>query len=233
MIYDIIIPTTDKDLKTLEECIQQCKKHLNHRRIIVVSKQKYTESAEWFSEDRYPFNFKNMETYIGDHWRKGWYLQQLLKLYSFFIIPNIADNILILDSDTLILRKIEFFEEDKPLYNTSRAHHKPYFRHMEQLLPELKRITKSGITHHMIFQRNIMLDLFNKVEEYHDEEFWKVFLSLVDLEQKSGASEYEIYFNFIQIYHQNKFKIRNLKWENTKNKNLNQELDYISCHSYL
>ena len=233
MIYDIIIPTTDKDLKTLETCIQQCKKNLNYRRIIIVSKQKYTDSAEWFSEDRYPFNFKSMENYIGDHWRKGWYLQQLLKLYSFFVIPNIADNILILDSDTLILRKVDFFEDDIPLYNTSGAHHKPYFRHMEQLLPELKRITKSGITHHMIFQRYIMLDLFNKVEEYHDEEFWKVFLSLVDLEQKSGASEYEIYFNFIQIYYPNKFKIRKLKWENTKNKNLNQDFDYISCHSYL
>ena len=61
-----------------------------------------------------------------------------------------------------------------------------------------------------------MLDLFNKVEEFHDEDFWKVFLSLVDLEQKSGASEYEIYFNFIQIFYQNKFKVRKLKWENTK-----------------
>ena len=39
MIYDIIIPTTDKDLKTLEICIQQCKKHLKFRRIIIISKQ--------------------------------------------------------------------------------------------------------------------------------------------------------------------------------------------------
>ena len=104
---------------------------------------------------------------------------------------------------------------------------------MEQLLPELKRVSKSGITHHMIFQREIMLDLFNKVEEYHGEEFWKVFLTLVDIEQKSGASEYEIYFNFIQTYYPNKIKVRKLKWKNTKNKDLNQDLHNISCHSYL
>lgn len=233
MIYDIIIPTTDKDLETLEKCINQCKKYLNFRRIIVISKNKYTESAEWFDENNYPFNFESIKEIIGEHWRIGWYFQQLLKLYCFFVIPDLSDNVLILDSDTMILRKIEFFEDDLPLYNISNAHHKPYFRHMALLLPVLKRISKSGITHHMIFQRHIMLDLFNKVEEYHEDDFWKIFLSNVELDQKSGASEYEIYFNFIQIFHQNKFKIRKLKWENTKNSDLNQDFDYISCHSYL
>ena len=233
MIYDIIIPTTDKDLNTLELCISQCKKNLTFDRIIVVSKKKYTDNAEWFSENYYPFNFESIQSIIGEHWRTGWYLQQLLKLYSFFIIPNLNDNILVLDSDTLILRKVNFFEDNLPLYNISNARHKPYFIHMEKLHPSLKRISKSGITHHMIFQRNVMLDLFNKVESYHDEEFWKIFLYLVDITQKSGASEYEIYFNFIQIYHKNKFKIRKLKWENTKKKDLNCDLDYISCHSYL
>ena len=126
-----------------------------------------------------------------------------------------------------------FFEDNLPLYNTSNAHHKVYFTHMDLLLPGLYRVSKSGITHHMIWQRHIMLDLFNKVEEHHDEDFWKVFLSNVDLTQKSGASEYEIYFNFIQIYYPNKFKIRKLKWENTKKMDLNQTMDYISCHSYL
>ena len=104
---------------------------------------------------------------------------------------------------------------------------------MEKLYPSLKRISKSGITHHMIFQRNIMLDLFNRVESFHDDDFWKIFLYLVDITQKSGASEYEIYFNFIQIFHKDKFKIRKLKWKNTKNRDLNKDLDYISCHSYL
>ena len=203
MIFDIIIPTTDKDLKTLETCILQCKKNLNFNRIIIISKKKYTDLAEWFPESNYPFNFNSIQNIIGDHWR------------------------------TLILRNIDFFENNKALYNISLAHHKPYFIHMEKLYPSLKRISKSGITHHMIFQRNIMLDLFNRVESFHDDDFWKIFLYLVDITQKSGASEYEIYFNFIQIFHKDKFKIRKLKWKNTKNRDLNKDLDYISCHSYL
>ena len=139
MIFDIIIPTTDKDLKTLETCILQCKKNLNFNRIIIISKKKYTDLAEWFPESNYPFNFNSIQNIIGDHWRTGWYFQQLLKLYSFFVIPNLNDNILILDSDTLILRNIDFFENNKALYNISLAHHKPYFIHMEKLYPDLEK----------------------------------------------------------------------------------------------
>ena len=233
MNYDIIIPTTNKDLGTLELCISQCKKFLKFNRIIVISNERYTHNAEWFDENHFPFTKEDIRQIIGEHRRIGWYFQQLLKLYSFFVIPFITDNILILDSDTIILREIQFFEENIPLYNTSGAHHKPYFIHMEKLLNSLNRVSRSGITHHMLFQRDIMLDLFYKVENQHDEEFWKTFMSIVDIEQKSGASEYEIYFNFIQIYYKDKIKIRKLKWENTKNKDINQDFDYISCHSYL
>jgi hypothetical protein len=233
MKYDIIIPTTNKDLGTLELCIKQSKKFLNYNRIIVISDKKYTDNAEWFDEQHYPFSKDDIKNIIGDHRRIGWYFQQLLKLYSFFVIPFLLDNVLILDSDTIVLKKIIFFEDNLPLYNISNAHHKPYFIHMDKLLNNLKRISKSGITHHMIFQRYIMLDLFNKVEEQHDEEFWKTFMNIVDIEQKSGASEYEIYYNFIQTYYKDKMKIRKLKWENTKNRDINQNFDYISCHSYL
>ena len=89
MLYDIVIPTTNKDLKTLEQCINQCKTHLKFRRIIIISKEKYTDSAEWFNEKYYQFNIEDLKEYLGDHHRLGWYLQQLLKLYTFFTISNI------------------------------------------------------------------------------------------------------------------------------------------------
>ena len=38
--FDIIIPTTDKDLETLEECIKNAKKYIvGYRKIIVISKK--------------------------------------------------------------------------------------------------------------------------------------------------------------------------------------------------
>ena len=95
MSFDIIIPTTNKDLSTLEDCIEGCKKYIkNYRNIIVISDKKYTNNALWFNENNYQFSIDDLKNIINDHWRFGWYYQQLLKLYVFFTIPNILDNVL-------------------------------------------------------------------------------------------------------------------------------------------
>ena len=62
-----------------------------------------------------------------------------------------------------------------------------------------------------------------------------MFLECIDPNEKlkSGASEYEIYFNYLLLYHKNEFEIRNLKWINTKNFFYYNQFDYISCHWYL
>lgn len=48
----------------------------------------------------------------------------------------------------------------------------------------------------------------------------------------SGASEYEIYFNFILKNHGNDIEIRNLNWCNTNNLSNIDEFDYVSYHWY-
>ena len=236
MLFDIVIPTTKKDLSTLEECIEACKKYIkNYRNIIVVSDKQYTTNAIWFDENNYQFSKLDIKNIIGDHWRFGWYYQQLLKLYVFFTIPNILDNVLILDSDTVFLKNIDFFHDNKPCYNYGTAHHRPYFKHMKKLLPELSRQDrkKSGICHHMMFQRKIMRDLFYRIESKHKKDLWVLFLEFADLNEKSGASEYEIYFNFVLKEYSNDIKIRRLNWDNSKKVDKEQNLHYISKHSYL
>ena len=57
----------------------------------------------------------------------------------------------------------------------------------------------SGITHCMLFDRRWVAQLIATVEAHHQgKPFWKSFLDAVDRVhvEKSGASEYEIYFNF-------------------------------------
>ena len=102
-IVDVVIPCVEKDLYTLERCIEHVKENLEGvRRVIVVSPQKYTENAEWFNEKNYPFSKDDVNAYLGkvdttNYPRIGWYYQQLLKFYAPFVIPEIAENILILD----------------------------------------------------------------------------------------------------------------------------------------
>ena len=56
---------------------------------------------------------------------------------------------------------------------------------------------------------------------------------MVNLNYTSGASEYEIYFNYIFKYHVDSVKIRKLKWINTDILDINSDNDYISYHWWM
>ena len=92
---------------------------------------------------------------------------------------------------------------------------------------------KSGICHHMIFEKKYVNELIHKIEARHNDSFYNVFLKMVTDFNGSGASEYEIYFNYMLKNHRDKIEIRKLKWSNASTLNLNCDLDYISYHWYL
>jgi hypothetical protein len=55
----------------------------------------------------------------------------------------------------------------------------------------------------MIFETKYVDELITKIEQNHNDTFYNVFLkSVLECERdKSGASEYEIYFNYILQNH--------------------------------
>jgi len=66
--------------------------------------------------------------------------------------------------------------------------------------------------------------------------FGKYFLNNIDINDfsASGASEYEIYFNYVNIYHKNNIIIRQLNWTNASSLNeYNKLCDYVSLHWYM
>jgi len=226
---DVVIPCVPKDLLTLELCIDGIKKNgKNIRRIIVLSKEPMTANAEWFSEDLFPFTKKDiaLEIFHGNEegaaafiaspmTRIGWIFQQLLKLYTPFVIPNISPNVLILDSDVIFLKKIRFIEDGEPCFIPGKEYFTAYFEHAARLLPGLKRVNMkhSGIAHHMLFQKPVLEDLFRLVEEQHKTEMWRAMCRSVDMNElyRSCMSEYEIYFNFIQL-RSDQARINPVKW---------------------
>ena len=50
---------------------------------------------------------------------------------------------------------------------------------------------------------------------------------------ESGASEYEIYFNYMLKNYSDKIEIRQLNWANTNSLDVDSGFDYISCHWYI
>lgn len=223
-MLDVVIPAHEKDIETLDLAIDGLKDSVEDiGEVYVISKDKLTDNAKWIPESKFPFSLDDVSKIIGKHWRTCWYYQQLLKLYAQTVEEELSDSILVTDADTIFLNKIKFIDGDVAYYNIGSEHYNPYFEHMSKLVPGLHKQmpTYSGITHHMVFQRDIMDSLFETVEEYHGTEFWKAFLectngkfsSIPQNEDHSGpgrASEYEIYFNYSLLGFSDRTKIRKL-----------------------
>jgi hypothetical protein len=250
---DAIILCTDKDLPTLDLCIEGIRKNVQHvRRIIVVSPRQLTDQAEWFDEKDYPFtpfelameifgNEEQARNFTPSGSRMGWIYQQILKLYASFVIPDISSNMLIVDADAIFLNPVSFLgPHGEGLYNPGYEYYSPYFEHMERLIPGLKRVfpIDSGISHHMLFQRSVLKDLLDTIESIHHVPAWKAICRCIDHQHLHGSSmsEYEIYFNFV-FTRSDQMQVRHLKWANrTQVVHLarlqKEKYAYACCHSW-
>lgn len=236
-LFDVIISVGPNDKDIIYKQIEYTKRNIIGKRniyLICYDPSINIEGCITIDEKIFPFTIDTVSRIHGKSDRNGWYLQQLLKLYAGNIIPGILGKYLVIDSDTFFLKPTTFIENDKCLYNFGTEYHPPYFEHMNKLDKELIRMDryKSGICHHMIFETKYINELMNRIEEYHNDYFYNVFLNLVskDHVQKAGASEFEIYFNYMQKYHNDKITIRPLKWKNVFTLNTDSDFDYISYH---
>jgi len=252
---DVVIPAHEKDLGTLPYCVAQAKKCVaNVGRVFVISKKKLVDNAEWFDEAKFPFSKKDIEKLIEDRRSNhiGWYYQQLLKFYALFVVPNISRNALVLDSDTVLYRKMSFVEDgkfvfdlgkDKNLENNdfsirSRKYIKTMLPSLDlKVLIEDDGRWRTGISHHMIFNKNLLEDFFERVSKVHkNKEFWKVFLELSNL--KEVPSEYDLYFSFMLNFHKDLVNLRRPKYKNAHDFNtfkyygeiLRKKYHYCSYH---
>ena len=73
------------------------------------------------------------------------------------------------------------------------------------------------------------------VEDFHKRQFWVVFLQKIseDLRHASGASEYEIYFNYMLKENSNKIELRYLNYKDSQTLDINSNFDYILYHHHL
>lgn len=251
---DVVIPCVEKDLEILDKCLEGIVKYCkNVRNIYIVSSKPYTDMVEWFDEARFPFSKHDVavaltksesaaaEYLANKKNRCGWYYQQLLKLYAPFVIPGISSNVLVVDADVIFLKPVAFQgPTGAPLFNVMFEYHREYFDHIRRFLPGLTRVLPhySGISHHMLFQRPILQELFQTVEALHGEELWRAFCKHVAPDQiwLAGASEYEIYFNYVLT----KFSEAKVRLLNVQHIALMKEItrcrsegcDYVACHSY-
>ena len=227
-VFDVVICHGPHDNPILKQNILHTRRNVRgFRQIYIITHDralKAVPGCRVYHESIFPFQMADIAAYIkATNGRQGWYLQQLLKLYAGQVLPDLAAYYLVIDCDTLFLKPTHFFSKGgMPLYNVGQEYHLPYFQQMQRLIPGLtKQIKGSGICHHMLFSTAVLGDMFRKVVEKEKEgsnakEFWRAFLQAVEpsLYNKSGASEYELYLNYLVKYKPGQYKIRLLPWQN-------------------
>lgn len=146
--------------------------------------------------------------------RVGWYFQQFLKMAYCTICDD--ESYLVWDSDTVPTHEIEMKKNNLTyFFDVKTEYHKPYFDTINKLFPDLNRKNEySYISEHMIFRKDIMLEIISKIESnsnLHGRSFWEKILWAVDKDQlsKSGFSEFETYGLYVSNYYKNRYCIRN------------------------
>jgi hypothetical protein len=243
-LFDLIICVGPNDTNILNSMLSFNKKNIiGYRNIYLICANPNIKIVDTIIIDEtiFPFTIHDLNIQFGKNTRNGWYLQQLIKMYAGIVIPGILEKYLVVDCDTLFLKPTTFITQDgKYNYATGNEYHIPYFIHMNKLDTSFKKnLPVSGICHHMFFDTKIVNELINKVEKNNNnsKKFWQLFLDVVDLKEfpKSGASEYEIYFNYMYSYHKDKMCIRQLNWKNVTSYNTSYDniYDFVSIHWYL
>ncbi len=223
---DVVIPAHEKDIDTLDICIEGVKKNVaGVKNVYVISKTKLTDNAIWFPEEELPFSFNDVAERIGAHWRTGWYFADLLEGCASAIIDGPSEYTLILDSDTIFLRPVSLIDDHGVcLLNSSSTDGTDlYLEYVSRLIPGLlPTTTESGVTHWILHKKSIVKDMLSLIESIHHKPFWEAGLDVVneryvhtrnnDIESGPGKmASFELYFIYALKYHPSKVRIRKLK----------------------
>ncbi len=135
--------------------------------------------------------------FAGGSPRKGWYLQQLIKLEALNRTRNL-DRILIWDADTVPLREISFFDsKGNCRYFFGSEYHLPYFENIDRLMGLDKALPNSFIAQNFPITGSQIEAFFNHIEKRHQKKWWDAVIDSIDFIESSGFSEYETLGTFV------------------------------------
>jgi hypothetical protein len=241
-LFDIVIPVGPNDAALVASQVEATKRNvIGYRNIYLITHDPAisVDGCVTVYESLFPFSIDTVASAHGRRKRNGWYLQQLIKLYAGLVIPGILDRYLVIDCDTFFMKPTTFIANGKALYAFQTEHHRPYFVHMAEMLPLLTRVdpSKSGICHHMLFETKYVKELMELIESgssARGRPFHRIFLETVEEKERefSGASEYELYFNYMCKVHPNIITIRPLVYKGVSRLPVDEDCDYASCHWY-
>lgn len=215
---DLFIPVAEKDEIKLQYVIEYANKHLTFKNIYVCSphtiKNKITSNNITYINDKDVLDIPD-KSFIK--FRPNWTYQQFLKL---FFRHSESDYYFALDSDTIVIKDLPFFEGDHPIwYYGWKQNHFPYFLFNRNFFNLDKSLTHTGIGDLGLFNKNITQTFLNRTGIKSPEELLKIIGPKTNV--VFHFSEYETYSNFANEFYRDLYVFRHLEQEN-KGRDLNQ-----------
>lgn len=243
-MIDFVIPCHPKDFPSLKMASEGIKNISCANRVFVVSiENPKLDGVIHISEERYDKYInkekiaKNFSTYAPHLlYRTKWVYQQFLKLYAFEVIPELTDSYVLVDSDIIFLRDVQF-DIEKFYYCKAEEYHKPYLKPIKKLLGVEETIGFSTICHHMIFNKEKMAEMHSFIKDkFNSDSLFDTILSILDYTESSCISEWDLYSNYMILNYPEMCQHRQLKWTESfigESRNINNGIHFIPDNSHL
>lgn len=240
----VVIPCHPKDIAilslTLEGLERNCLNPISE--VIIVS----PDELEIDKIEKLSLRFINDRTVVSSEIIKiikdnfptskfGWVFQQILKIRTATDFSQ-AENILIIDSDTILTKPTLFVEGHCQVLNISREYHRQYIKQYQDFSKTNFDLGLSFVTHYQLWQRDILEKLWSSDRLVE----W---LLCADKSSESSVSEYQSYGSYLIQNYPQRFKFS--QWGNAEvSRTLTDNLSYegisglfpgarsISIHSY-
>lgn len=222
--YDAVIPVAPGRLDVARDSVASLRRHLPIRRIFVMGSAGVVDAVKAWrmpelvavdEDDVVPRmrldTVRRMHVAAGrDPKRSGYYFQQFLKL-GMALREDVLEHYLVWDSDTVLLRPMEFFTRDGKILITvfpiemKRAHRDIARTLLDQEVPA----DTSFIREQMMFRKPWVREMLDRIEAVGrtvdgGERTWAERIMdeiLKRPEQNFGFSEFETYASFIRHQH--------------------------------
>lgn len=221
---DLLITLIDKDVMIAVKCIESVKLHsLNRiRNVYIVAPDTIKirdfckrHDCKFIDEDLVsPYTSKELLSKGIGQQRVGWIKQQLIKLNS-DNLTSLLDRYLIMDADTILLKKQFFSKDNYDVLKFSDEFHFLYKISSKLILGNFFYSFKSFIAHHQLIQKTTLSEMKLHISNLHKKEWYDVFIETA-IKNSNYVSEYELYAQYCIIN-----KKKNLKqqyWFNSNNK---------------
>ena len=233
--YDVIIPIAENDIPALKRNLPYLYELFSEHEIVVIANENAIDQLR--AETRLKLvdenkmlpglKFSRVKELIEKKHSKagrrtGWYFQQFLKLGYSRICEK--DFYMSWDSDTYILNKLDFFDENgKPYLDTlpQKKEDQSFYDTIEVLWGQdiASQNEKSFITAHMMFIVDIMNNMLQTIEDdssLSGKTFFEKIISAVPVEilNLSGFSEFNTYALYTINNYPNLYKLR--EWNNLR-----------------